>query len=160
MRIESHHSGTGSGSAPDRNIHVTDHHDYKDIRFGAVNKFLYWLFAMVIVSYFAMYAIYVMVDSGFQASDPAPPPTAQVEFTTPPVDIQPAPHYELVQHEEAIDEATAAALQSGERVSIEEAIDATLSEGLPYRASAENSERAVEGSSGAEDEESASEDQE
>lgn len=118
---------------PDRNVHVSDHSTYKDIRFGAVAKFLYWLFAMVIVSYFAMYGVYVMFDSSIKASDPAPPPTAEVEFTAPPVSIQPAPHYDLVEYEEKLDQASEAAIQSGATISIEDAIDATLSEGLPYR---------------------------
>ncbi len=133
MRIEDHGAKVG-GSDRVRDSHLTDHTLYSELNFKAVLQFVIGLAVIVALSYLSMWGMFELFKSQRVASSPVPSPTAQVEWVAPAVDVQPAPRLERVLIEAAEEATVESEVAAGNRISIEAAIDKTLEQGLPYRA--------------------------
>ena len=139
-RLYSHGSHGGNGGEADRSAHLTDHSEYRDISFRAIGQFFIGLGAIVAISYLAMYGILQLFESQYATNDVPPPPTASPGWDRPAIDVQTAPHLDLVEFREQEDSVLRQADPTRKKLSVDEAIDATLREGLPYRSGAETSQ--------------------
>ena len=133
MRREYHSGESGGGSDRIARSHLTDHTVYADLNFKAVIQFLVGLGIIVVLSYIAMWGMFELFESQHAKNDPTPSPTARVGWTPPAVTVQPAPHLDLVEHEAAEHAEIESEIATGERLSIDDAIEKTLQEGLPFR---------------------------
>ena len=132
-KIYSHGSHGGNGGDIDRTAHLTDHTEYRDLNFRAVGQFFVGLGVIVAISYFAMYGILALFESQYADNDGPPPPTADVGWQKPAIDVQTAPHLDLVRFREREDSVMRSADPARRKLSVDEAIALTLNEGLPYR---------------------------
>lgn len=133
-KAHSHAADDGGGSQTDRASHLTDHHEYRDLNFKAIWQFLLGLAVIVAISYVSMYGIFKLFESQYAANDLAPAPTAQVEWEAPAIDVQTAPHADLVEYERRKMVELESSSPATRKLSIDQAIEATLNDGLPYRA--------------------------
>lgn len=132
-KLYSHGSHGGNGGDVDRTAHVTDHSEYNDLSFRAIGQFFIGLGAIVAISYLAMYGILQLFESQYEKNDVPPPPTASPGWDRPAIDVQTSPHLDLVEFRGQEDSVLRETNPARKKLSVDEAIDATLREGLPYR---------------------------
>lgn len=127
----SHGSNVGNDPTHIERGHLTDHAEYRDLSFKAINQFMIGLAGIVVLSYFAMWGMYAVFESEHAKNDPAPSPVAQTTWPNVKPDVQSAPHVELVTLQRYQDSVLAG--QKAGAISIEDAMQEVLAEGLPYR---------------------------
>lgn len=133
------HGGHSGGSDPSHiaDGHLTDHKEYRELNFKAINQFMIGLAATVAISYLSMYGIMWVFESEFEKNDPAPSPVTSTAWPTPTPDVQAAPHVDLTlmqwQDKALLDSGVAGTIP------ISQAMQDVVSEGLPWQAAAEAS---------------------
>lgn len=132
MRIEDHGAGVG-GEERIRDSHLSDHTVYADLNFKAVVQFLLGVGVIVVLSYIAVWGIFEFFEAQHAKNNPPLSPTAQVEWVPPAIDVQAAPHLDRALIEKEDRAEIDREVGSGERISIEDAIEKTLNQGLPFR---------------------------
>lgn len=119
------------GDIDRRQSHLTDHLDYLDLDFRAVFQFLVGLFGIVVVSYFIIWGMLEFFEANYGPDVANASPVADTEWDEPAVDLQTAPNLDLVEYEEEQLEVLDDPTDGG--VSIEEAMESVVADGLPYR---------------------------
>ncbi|MCE2504016.1 MAG: hypothetical protein J4G05_08170 [Chlorobi bacterium] len=127
--------GTGSSHIPDS--HMYDHHDYEELDFRAILQFVIGLIAIVAVSYVSMYGMLKIFEANYETSDPPLSPVAVSGWNNPGLEVQQAPHVDLITYQEKVDSVLEG--KGAGSVSVEEAMKAVVEEGLPYQEKSQDS---------------------
>ena len=102
------------------------------------------LFVIVAISYISMYGMMKVFESQKAKNDPGVSPLASPEWTPPPVDVQVAPHVDLVNDRARQDSILRGLSTKGSAMSIDQAMKEVVSEGLPVRSSINDTSGAAE----------------
>lgn len=133
IRKHSHgHGGHGGNDSSEiKRGHLTDHMEYRELSFKAINQFMIGLAGVVVFSYLSMYGMMMVFESEFEKRDPAPSPVAETGWPTPTPDVQAAPHVDLV----VFQQGETALLDSGSAgtMPINQAMQEVVAEGLPWQ---------------------------
>lgn len=148
-KVLGHGASIPPGAIDDRVDHVNDHHEYRDLNFKSVVQFIIGLVAIVAISYISMYGMMKVFESQKAKNDPGVSPLATPEWTPPPVDVQMAPHVDLVNDRARQDSILRGLSTNGPTMSIDQAMKEVVSEGLPVRSSVNDTSGAAERASGA-----------
>ena len=144
IRKHSHgHGGHGgdNGSSEIKRDHLTDHLEYRELSFKAINQFMIGLAAIVVFSYLSMYGMMTVFESEFEKNDPPPSPVAETGWPTPTPDVQSAPHVDLVVFQESED--TVLDGKAPGSMPIDQAMQEVVAEGLPWQPAQMETETAV-----------------
>jgi hypothetical protein len=140
-KVLGHGASIPPGAIEDRVDHVNDHHEYRDLNFKSVVQFIVGLVAIVAISYISMYGMMKVFESQKAKNDPGISPLASPEWTPSPIDVQVAPHVDLV-NDRARQDSILKGLAKGPVMSIDQAMKEVVSEGLPVRSNVVMSEGA------------------